>query len=144
MNRYIRVRGKMPFPLAADVRRLLRHQAAARSPFFGLTADVKKAHRAVAAHPDDWPLQACQVEDGGSVYLNKRGTYGVTSAACWWGRLVALLHRGLVYGWSKAANAFAVVSADDLWLSASRTSSRSCWAPSSTYGSLEYPSVGKS
>ena len=65
-----------------------------------MTADVKEAHRAVAVHPDDWPLQACQVEPGGPVYLNKRGTYGIASAAYLWGRLGAGLHRGLVYTWS--------------------------------------------
>ncbi len=118
VNRYIRVRDRIPFPVGADVSRLLRHQASTRTPFFGLTADVKEAHRAVAVHPDDWPLQACQVETGGSVYLNKRGTYGISSAAYWWGRLAAALHRGLVYGWSNDVEAYAFLFADDWWFTA--------------------------
>ncbi len=73
----------------------------------------------MAVHPDDWPLQACQVVSGGEVYLNKRGTYGIASAAYWRGRLGAALHGGLVYGWSNEVNAFALLFADDWWITAS-------------------------
>ncbi len=52
-NRHIRVRDRITFPLAADISRILRHQASTKRPFFGLTADVKEAHVAVAVHPDD-------------------------------------------------------------------------------------------
>jgi hypothetical protein len=113
VNRNIQVRDRIPFPLASDVSRLLRRQASRGRPNFGLTADVKEAHRAVAIHPDDWPLQACQVVPGGSIYLNRRGTYGISSAAYWWGRLAPGLHRGLAYGWSNIADAFAFLFADD-------------------------------
>jgi len=65
-------------------------------PFFALTADVKEAHRQVRVAPQDVPLQACQLEPGGDVYLNLVGTYGVASAGYWWGRLGAALSR-LVY-----------------------------------------------
>ena len=87
VNKYIRVRDSTPFPLAADIMRVLRDQAGAKRPYFGLTVDVKEAHRSVAIDPLDWPLQACQVTPEGSVYLNKRGTYGIASAAYCWGRL---------------------------------------------------------
>ena len=75
VNTYIRVRDSTPFPLAADIMRVLRHQSGAKRPYFGLTVDVKEAHRAVAIDPLDWPLQACQVSPDGPVYLKKRGTY---------------------------------------------------------------------
>ncbi len=52
------------------------------------------------------------------VYLNKRGTYGVASAAYCWGRLAAALHRGLVYSWSNTADAFGFLFADDGWFTA--------------------------
>ena len=41
----------------------------------------------------DWPFQACQTDPCGPVYLNCRGTYGIGSAAYWWGRLAAALRR---------------------------------------------------
>ncbi len=77
VNKHIRVRDKVPFPMSADISRLLRFQAASNTPFFGLTADVKEVHRVVAVHPLGWPVQACQVDPGGDVYLNARGTYGI-------------------------------------------------------------------
>ena len=44
----------------------------ANTSTFGLTADVKEAHR----HPDDWHLLGCHLE----VFVNTVGTYGVFSA----------------------------------------------------------------
>jgi hypothetical protein len=118
VNKYIRVRDKIPFPLAPDVARVIRHQAASNMPFYALTADVKEAHRAIAVDPRDWPLQACQVQPGGDVYCNKRGTYGVASAAYWWGRLGAALHRAILYTWSNQVHGWALLFADDwLWTS---------------------------
>ena len=93
VNRYIRVADGAIFPTAADLKTCLRLQAESRAFHVGLTLDVKEAHRCVAVRPLDWPLQACQVRPGGPVYLNKVGTYGVASAAYWWGRLAAALHR---------------------------------------------------
>ncbi len=53
------------------------------------------------------------------MYLNKRGTYGIASAAYLGGRLGVALHQGLVYGWSNTVNAYALLFADDWWFSAS-------------------------
>ena len=93
VNRFIKVNDGSCCPTAADIKRVMQAQRASGLPHFGLTLDVKEAHRAVAVRPEDWPLQACQVREGGSVYLNTRGTYGMASAAYWWGRLSAAVHR---------------------------------------------------
>ena len=53
VNKYIRVRDSTPFPLAADIMRVLRHQSGAKRPYFGLTVDVKEAHRSMAIDPLD-------------------------------------------------------------------------------------------
>ena len=80
-NRFIKVRdGGVP-PMASDLKTCLRMQAARGKPFCGLTVDAKSAHKVVAIRPEDWPLQACQVVPGGPVFINKRGTYGLASAA---------------------------------------------------------------
>ena len=47
---------------------------------FGLTADVKEAHRQVPIHPDDWHLLGCHLERGGEVFVDTVGTFGVFSA----------------------------------------------------------------
>ena len=57
-----------------------------------MNVDVKEAHRQVPTHRDDWARQACQVRAGGKVYLNKVGTFGVSSSPYYWSRAgVAML-----------------------------------------------------
>ena len=43
--------------------------------------------------PEVWPLQACQVHTGGDVFINRRGAFGMASAAYWWGRMAAAVQR---------------------------------------------------
>ena len=117
VNRYIKVQDGGCSPTAADIKRVLQEQRASGAPHFGLTLDVKEAHRMVAVRPEDWPLQACQVRRGGVVYLNTRGTYGVSSAAYWWGRLAAALHR-LILAILGQRGPWAKLFADDWDLSA--------------------------
>ena len=88
VNTAIRVRDAILFPGGPDAKCAMRHQAASAVPHFGLTADILDAHRVVVVSEADWPLQACQLEPGGDVYLHKRGMFGIASAAYWWGRLV--------------------------------------------------------
>ena len=76
LNRFILVKDGGISPMAADMKTALRHQAARQRPYWGLTADIKSAHRLVAVRPEDWPLIACQLEAGGEVFLNTVGTFG--------------------------------------------------------------------
>ena len=116
VNKYIRVQDSIPFPTAPDLARVLRQVASSGKQYFAFTADVKEAHRMVAVAPSDWGFQACQLDEGGDVYLNKCGTYGVGSAAYWWGRLAAGLHRGALYVWGDTVDGWLKLFADD-WLS---------------------------
>ena len=93
VNRFIKVVDGGCCPTAPDIKCAMREQRASGIPHFGLTLDVKEAHRMVAVREEDWPLQACQVRPGGDVFLNTCGTYGIASAAYWWGRLAAAIHR---------------------------------------------------
>ena len=93
LNRFIKVRDGGMFPVACDLKAVLRKQAASGIPHFGGSVDVKEAHRVVRIRRCDWPCIACQVHPGGKVYVNMVGTYGVASAAYWWGRLAAALQR---------------------------------------------------
>jgi hypothetical protein len=78
-----------------------------------LTADIEDAHRMIAVCPSDWPLQACQVRPGGKVYLNTRGTFGISSAAYWWGRLGAAALRLMLYILGDELPAWLFLFADD-------------------------------
>ena len=88
-NRYILVLDGGTSPTAQDLKTCMRHQAGRKRPHVGATLDIRGAHHVVVVRPYDWPLQACQVEPGGPVYINKRGTFGIAPAAYWWGRLAA-------------------------------------------------------
>lgn len=85
---------RMTFPHFNDLECALRafksHEPTAR---FMMAFDIKSAHRLVPIHRRDWGLQACRLEDDTKVYLNTRGTFGVASAAFWWGRLAGLAFR---------------------------------------------------
>jgi len=96
LNSAIRVRDQEIPPGAPDLKRVLRAQGEWSSTPFGLVADVKDAHRAVAIHPADRHLLGCRAFPGGPIYFQKRGTFGVASASYWWGRLAAALLR-LIY-----------------------------------------------
>ena len=54
---------------------------------------VKGAHRRVAIMREDWLVIACQISKGGDVSNNKVGTFGVSSASYWLGRLAAASQR---------------------------------------------------
>ena len=82
INDQIRVRDAGACPTAADLATALRHMEFAGIPCFSIKME---AHRAVAVDPVDWGLQACQLGERGPVFLNRRGTYGISSAAYWWG-----------------------------------------------------------
>ena len=92
-NRYVQVRDACLYPLVPGIKMAMRYQSASGKRFGVLLVDVSGAHRTVAVREEDWPLQACQLEPGGDVFVNCVSTFGISSAAYWWGRLAAAIHR---------------------------------------------------
>ena len=94
VNTHVEQPNKMAFPQYDDLECALRafkeHDVTAR---FTMAFDIKSAHRLVPVHKRDWGLQACRLEEEETIYLNTRGTFGVASAAFWWGRLAGLIFR---------------------------------------------------
>ena len=63
---------------------------------------MAKAHRMIPVREEDWPLQACRVSTGelteeSEVWINKVGTFGVGSAAYWFGRVMSVAVRVVHY-----------------------------------------------
>ena len=79
----IKVRDQDCCPVAVDIKRALREQAAYSAANFGLTANVKEAHRLIAVNEQDWKFLGCRAVMGGDVFINKVGTFGIASAAYW-------------------------------------------------------------
>ena len=115
VNSSIRVRDQLRNPTAGDLRTLLRLMPGA---FFALTGDVKRAHRLVKMSEQDWGLQACRTGVHGEdwIWLNTVGTFGISSAAYHWGRLMAGLGRLTYYMWGQAEMALLVFVDDLLWM----------------------------
>jgi len=89
LNTRIQVRDQEIPPGPLDLKRLLRAQSEDGSPTFGLVADVSDAHRAIAIVPEDWHLLGCRAREDGPLYFHHRGTFGVSSASYWWGRVAS-------------------------------------------------------
>ena len=97
INERIRVRDHDRTPAAPDIKRIIREIDRQQARPFGLKTDVKDAHRLIPIAPSDWHLLGCRSVEGGSVYINKTGTFGVASAAYWWGWLAGAMVRAAHY-----------------------------------------------
>ncbi len=75
--------------------------------------DIKAAHRLVPIQPEDWGLQAFKLEEEGSIWCNTRGTFGVTTASFWWGRVASTTFRVLHRLWPAGALCYLLLFADD-------------------------------
>ena len=119
VNSAIRMRDQVPTATAGELRALLQTEPGVT---FGLTGDVKRAHRLVKIDPLDWGRQACRTDEseGGKVWLNLVGTFGVSSAAYHWCRLMAGLGRSAYYMLGKAEVEQLVYVDDLLWLTRDR------------------------
>ena len=62
---------------------------------FALTGDVAAAHRLVLIRKSDWALLACRAENpiALSVFVNRVGAFGISSASLWWSRLFGIVGR---------------------------------------------------
>ena len=123
VNRRIRVRDRLRFPLLDDASAVLGNleeetEEAGGGVRFSMVYDVSKAHRLIPIRPEDWGLQSFRMpgEEGDSVYCHTRGTFGVASAAYWWGRCAASVVR---FNHRVADRALAIMHllyADDGWM----------------------------
>jgi len=113
LNTRIQVRDQEIPPGPLDLKRLLRAQSEGGAPAFGLVADVSDAHRAIAIVPGDWHLLGCRARENGSLYFHHRGTFGVSSASYWWGRVASAFLRLTHYVVRHSAVLWATVLADD-------------------------------
>ena len=96
VNPRIHPRDQLRMPGMAEQSVILGLCRARGGVHFGLTGDVKKAHRRCRIRRQDQGYQACRIRDG-SVWINGVGTFGIGSAAYWWGRLAAALSRSALY-----------------------------------------------
>ena len=125
INRRIRVLDRMRFPLIDDAAAVLRQvqeevEQSRGEVRFSVLYDIARAHKLVPVVEEDWGLQAFRMpgDSSGDIFMHTRGTFGIASAAYWFGRAIAVAvrcgHRllGQVYG------LLHLIYADDGWLTA--------------------------
>ena len=104
VNRRIKVRDRLRFPLIDDAAAMLveaeRMSRGRDGPQrMSMVYDISRAHKLIPIRRKDWGLQAFRLpgrsEDQAKkkIYLHTRGTFGIASAAYWWGRVAAGLVR---------------------------------------------------
>ena len=94
VNHRVRCRDRQRMPGVAEVHTILREARARKALLFSLLGDFKGAHRCVKILESEWGMLACRLGPD-SVWVNKVGTFGCSSAAYWWGRLAGALTRGI-------------------------------------------------
>ena len=132
VNRRIRVRDRMRFPLVDDAAAVMLEgkkvaEEMGTDERCSLVYDIKRAHKLVRIVEKDWGLQAFRLpgerkEDG--VYVHTRGTFGVASAAYYWQRLAATMIRVAHRLGGRDLGLLHLLFADDGWLLGV---GRHCW-----------------
>ena len=121
VNHRIRLLDQVRYPGAGEIRYLIRERREAGRKTFTILGDASKAHRRIKVQEKDWGMQACRLQEG-RLWVNRVGTYGVSSAGYWWSRLAAVLLRLFYYLIGRRWDPEALLFADDLKLLASRRS----------------------
>ena len=130
VNGRIKVKDRLRFPLIDDATAILNsvHREAneGRGGIRGqLLYGVKGAHRLLPVCREDWGLQALRLPgemDPGAVYLHKRGTFGIASAAYWWQRCIAAMVRTGHRLCGAELQIYHLLFADDGWMVATESS----------------------
>ncbi|CAE8607179.1 unnamed protein product, partial [Polarella glacialis] len=129
LNNDIRPRDQLDFPMGSDAGTQLAHSKEDMpGAHFTIAADVSKAHRRFKHAQRDWGLLICRDNSAANsdrVWVNRVGTFGVGSAAYWWGRLAGLIGRlngrllGGSYCWQSifADDLVILAGGKDKWIS---------------------------
>ena len=90
----IRILDKLQVPGPEDLQEVASRVKESKEAPFALCADIKQAHRNAKVREADWPKLGCKSSSSSRVlWLNRVGTFGVSSAAYHWTRLFATVGR---------------------------------------------------
>ena len=94
VNNRIVYRDQIQCPGPAEVAAVVRESVETFEAPFCVSADIKAAHRLVKVRRCDWPYMCCKANtDSPTVWVNKVGTFGISSAPYWWAKLFAMVGR---------------------------------------------------
>ena len=114
VNHATKYRDQLQCPGPAEVAAVVREAVETREAVFCVSADIRAAHRLVKLREEDWPYVCCRADSLSEVvWINKVGTFGVSSAPYWWSKLFALIGRFVGHVMQTAAY-WHLVYVDDL------------------------------
>ena len=94
VNNAIVYKDQIQCPGPPEVAAAVREALESREAPFAISADIRAAHRLVKIRPSDWGFLACRADsDSQTVWINKCGTFGISSAPYWWAKLFSLVGR---------------------------------------------------
>ena len=115
----------MRFPLIDDATAVLRQvqsevEKERGGIRFSLLYDIARARKLIPVNEQDWGLQAFRLpgDKSGDIFVHTRGTFGVASAAYWFGRVIAVAVRCGRRLLSRRFGLQRLIYADDGWLTA--------------------------
>jgi hypothetical protein len=85
VNYRIKCRDRQRMPTVREKHCLLDELRKKGQIAMSILADASKAHRRIKVLPCEWGFLGCRLRDH-SVWYNKVQTFGISSAAYWWGR----------------------------------------------------------
>ena len=98
VNHSIVYQDKIDCPGPAEISAIVQEATGTAEAVFCVSADIKAAHRLVKIRRCDWGLLCCRADSGSTtVWVNKNGTFGVSSAPYWWSKLAGMLGRFVGY-----------------------------------------------
>ena len=94
LNNEITIQDQLQYPGPHDATAAIREARETGEAVFTVSGNISAAHRRVKVRKKDWPLLCCRVDsDSKVIWVNRVGTFGVSSAPYWWTRLFALVGR---------------------------------------------------
>jgi len=94
VNHAIKYRDKIDCPGPAEIASVVRETAETQEAPFCVSADIRAAHRLVKVRNSDWGYMCCKADSHSeTIWVNRTGTFGISSAPYWWFKLAGLIGR---------------------------------------------------
>ena len=94
VNHAIKYQDKIDCPGPAEIASVVRETAESQEAPFCVSADIRAAHRLVKVRACDWGYMCCKADSKSeTIWVNRTGTFGISSAPYWWFKLAALIGR---------------------------------------------------
>ena len=94
VNNHIHLVNQVAVPGPAEMAFAVRSSRELQEVPLAVSADVSSAHRLYLHRREDWALLACRASsDSKTIWINKVGTFGISSASFWWSRLFGIIGR---------------------------------------------------